>query len=421
MAPAPYTGCKVPLQYYEYHTNPERWSDELRLASKPGGRFHWLGGPVLGEDPRQELRQHLLHAGTADQRRRVSSMSNAYTARTGSLAPAGASGTRTRRARTTCRPPSSRTSATTSPTSSTSRRARVHFHSDFRYYRSLRAVRLHTRPRHPCRRVPRTSGTASSASTTSSPTRRWCTPTSRRDSATAAPIPAIPQGCYNNGVPQQYMPDTLNNYELGWKTTRLNGRLLWNGAAYLMDWKNLQTIIYDVDICAAEQLLRQRRRGAHLRRRIEHRLQGQRQLVVAGGSASYTDSHLISSQYATFEGRRRRTAALRAVLQLERQPALRAPAEQDLLNGYCAVRHRPQGRHVERPARRTAPTASRASCSPSYSIMNLRLGLNPDGRAAGWRSSTSPISPTRTRSSTPTRATSTCARPPTSRALSACV
>ena len=38
------SGCNVPLQFYEYHTNPERWSDELRLASKPGGRFHWLGG-----------------------------------------------------------------------------------------------------------------------------------------------------------------------------------------------------------------------------------------------------------------------------------------------------------------------------------------------------------------------------------------
>src|ERR1700728_230220 len=40
----PYSGCKVPLQYYEYHTNPERWSDELRLVSKEGGRFHWLVG-----------------------------------------------------------------------------------------------------------------------------------------------------------------------------------------------------------------------------------------------------------------------------------------------------------------------------------------------------------------------------------------
>jgi len=40
----PYTGCNVPIQYYEYHTNPKRWSNELRLASKAGGRFHWLAG-----------------------------------------------------------------------------------------------------------------------------------------------------------------------------------------------------------------------------------------------------------------------------------------------------------------------------------------------------------------------------------------
>src|SRR5262249_45840858 len=45
-----------------------------------------------------------------------------------------------------------------------------------------------------------------------------------------------PQSCYSNGVPYTYDPDTLNNYELGWKTTSLGGRLLWNGAGYFMDW-----------------------------------------------------------------------------------------------------------------------------------------------------------------------------------------
>jgi iron complex outermembrane receptor protein len=39
-----YVGCKPPLQYYSYNINPERWSNELRLSSKPGGRFHWLAG-----------------------------------------------------------------------------------------------------------------------------------------------------------------------------------------------------------------------------------------------------------------------------------------------------------------------------------------------------------------------------------------
>jgi outer membrane receptor protein involved in Fe transport/tetratricopeptide (TPR) repeat protein len=45
------------------------------------------------------------------------------------------------------------------------------------------------------------------------------------------------------GVPQTFDPDTLNNYELGFKTEALGGRLIWNSAAYLMLWKNYQTVV----------------------------------------------------------------------------------------------------------------------------------------------------------------------------------
>ncbi len=107
----PYTGCNVPTQSYEYHTNPERWSDELRLASKTGGRLHWLRGRVLGEDPRQELRQHLLHAGAELQRRGVELLQ--LQRLTHRLAAGRACGTRTPRVRTTCRPPNSSTSTST--------------------------------------------------------------------------------------------------------------------------------------------------------------------------------------------------------------------------------------------------------------------------------------------------------------------
>jgi hypothetical protein len=64
-------------QFYEYHNNPQNWSNELRLASKPGGRLHWLGGlywaksrdkdsgstfftPGLNGQPRVRLLQQLL-------------------------------------------------------------------------------------------------------------------------------------------------------------------------------------------------------------------------------------------------------------------------------------------------------------------------------------------------------------------------
>jgi outer membrane receptor protein involved in Fe transport len=44
-------------------------------------------------------------------------------------------------------------------------------------------------------------------------------------------------------VPQSFGPDTLNNYELGFKTEEIGGRLIWNTAAYLMSWKNYQTSV----------------------------------------------------------------------------------------------------------------------------------------------------------------------------------
>ena len=64
-AGTPYTGCNVPIQYYDYIQHIERWSNELRLQSKEGGRFHWLGGLYWEKtiDPYSRL---LPHAGTAD-------------------------------------------------------------------------------------------------------------------------------------------------------------------------------------------------------------------------------------------------------------------------------------------------------------------------------------------------------------------
>ncbi len=45
--------------------------------------------------------------------------------------------------------------------------------------------------------------------------------------------------------PFTYPPDTLVNNEIGWKTEWLDHRLQVNGSAYIMDWKNVQTLIYN--------------------------------------------------------------------------------------------------------------------------------------------------------------------------------
>ena len=48
--------------------------------------------------------------------------------------------------------------------------------------------------------------------------------------------------------PYTYPPDSLTNNEIGWKTEWLDHRLQVNGSAYIMDWKNVQTLIYNPPI-----------------------------------------------------------------------------------------------------------------------------------------------------------------------------
>ncbi len=45
--------------------------------------------------------------------------------------------------------------------------------------------------------------------------------------------------------PYTYPPDELVNNEIGWKTEWFEHRLQVNGSAYIMDWKNVQTLIYN--------------------------------------------------------------------------------------------------------------------------------------------------------------------------------
>ncbi len=60
------------------------------------------------------------------------------------------------------------------------------------------------------------------------------------------------EGGFNTGFPAQipptYQPDTLNSFELGWKTMSYSDALRWNGAVYYMPWKNYQTALYDAAI-----------------------------------------------------------------------------------------------------------------------------------------------------------------------------
>jgi outer membrane receptor protein involved in Fe transport len=53
------------------------------------------------------------------------------------------------------------------------------------------------------------------------------------------------------GLPsQEWVPDFLTNYEFGWKTTWNGGRVRWNGAAYFMDWEDIQYTVYNFFLSA---------------------------------------------------------------------------------------------------------------------------------------------------------------------------
>ena len=47
-------------------------------------------------------------------------------------------------------------------------------------------------------------------------------------------------------IPQIYQPDFLKNYEIGLKMTLADGKVRFNGAAYFMDWDDLQLTRFDV-------------------------------------------------------------------------------------------------------------------------------------------------------------------------------
>lgn len=49
-----------------------------------------------------------------------------------------------------------------------------------------------------------------------------------------------PGGINRRGTIPPYAPDFLTNFELGWKTTLLDGKLRLNGAIYQQDWKSFQ-------------------------------------------------------------------------------------------------------------------------------------------------------------------------------------
>ncbi len=358
----PYTGCKVPVQYYEYHTNPQRWSNELRLASKPGGRFHWLAGLYWEKTVDKNSGSTYYMPGLRTNSPTFHYWNSYYYTAPGftSLPPTQwyAYMTRTDYLQTT-----EFTNISFDITDKLNVEAGVvHFHSNSRYYSPFGQFAY--QPTTPALNVGSSNKWDAKYGINYKITDKMMVyadfAQGFRDGGTNS---GFPQGCYTNGVPQKYVPDTLNNYEIGLKTDSLNGRLVWNTAAYLMHWKQLQTIIYDVDICAPSSFYVNvgNARVYGVESNINYKISDNWSLQAAG---SYTDSRLVSTQYTTFEPNVGERLPFVPYFSWSWNLRYEHPLVTGL-RGYAQIDMAHKGDmwddlHV-------------------YSILNLRLGLNPEG------------------------------------------
>jgi iron complex outermembrane recepter protein len=375
-----YRGCNAPLQFYEYHTNPERWSDELRLVSKPGGRFHWLGG-LYWEKTRDKNSGSTYYMPGL----RTSSPAFQY------LNYYNGSGTPTPPGSTSLPATEWYAYMTRSDYLQTTEFANisfdltdklnfeagvVHFHSDFKYYSPFGQFAY--------------QATAPALSEGSS--HKWNSKFGLNYKITdhvmvyadfaqgfrdGGANSGLPQGCYNNGVPHEYTPDTLNNYEIGWKTTSLNGRLIWDGATYLMDWKQLQTIIYNVSACPSSSYYVNvgDARIYGVESNIDYKITNN---WSAQASVSYNDSHIISSPFAPFQPEVGERLPFVPYFSWSWNARYEHPVGKDL-NGYGQFDMAHKGDMWNDLNLNSTFTGLPRQLQPGYTIMNLRFGLTPAG------------------------------------------
>ncbi|MGH8132633.1 MAG: TonB-dependent receptor, partial [Steroidobacteraceae bacterium] len=368
----PYTGCQPPVQYYSYNINPERWSDELRLSSKPGGRFHWLAGLYWEKTIDENYNNTYYMPGLQYQGAAFQSYLSYYGLTQPTLPP-GVWYSYTE---------SSDYWETTEfaninfdVTDKLNVEAGVvHFKSYFSYDTPYAQFAYYN----------------SGPSYYSGTSHKWNSKfginykltnhamvyadfaQGFRDGGSNS---GDPQGCYNAGVPASYVPDTLNNYELGWKTTSLNNRLLWNGAAYLMDWKQLQALIYNALVCPSSSynINVGDARIYGMESNVDFRIDDSWSLQAA---ANYTDAHVTSAvdpNYQSYVGERLPfapyfswSANVRYEHPLGR--SLRGYTQFDIAHkGDMWNGLNPQDKQSGLPR----------ILQPAYSIMNLRFGLQP--------------------------------------------
>ena len=373
-----YAGCKPPLQYLNYNTNPQRYSNELRLISKPGGRFHWLAGLYWERTTDKNYNEpyyipNLQYNGSAFQ---------SYLQYYGLTQP-------------TLPPTVWYTYVETSHILQTSEFANinfdvtdklnieagiVHFHDDERYDTPVLAFAYgpntpsdYTQSSH---KVNGRAGISYKVTDQAMVYADWAQ--GFRPGGSNSGLPNYGQNnCYAAGAPYSYTPDTLNNYEFGWKTTWAENRLLWNGAAYYMDWKDLQALIYNALVCptSSYNINVGDARIYGVESNIDYRPNENWALQA---SANYTDAHVISAVspvYQTYVGER---LPFSSYFNWSWNVRYEHPLG-ERLHGYLQFDMAHKGDMYNGLNPNDVNTGLPRILQPAYTLMNLRLGFNPVG------------------------------------------
>ena len=368
----PYSGCNVPTQYYDYVQHIERWSNELRLQSKQGGWFHWLLGTYW--EKTRDIYSDYYHMPGLQTASQGWQYYNQYYGQT--TAPPKPDDWYSYVGRSDYLQATEFANLTFDITPRLHLEAGTsHFHSSFNS--ELYGGFWYS---------PQYSTTSPGSS------HKWNSKFGLSYNVTDNALVyadvaqgfrdggnnnGIPSGCTKDGVPAQFTPDTLTNYELGWKTLWFDKHLLWNGAFYYMPWKNFQTLIFDPNICPSSSFNANvgnaRIYGAESN--IKYQANARLSMDL---SASYNDSRMVSNDFNAGDfavpGER-----LPYVPYFDWSGDIRYEAPiRDALHGYVQYDIAHKG-DMFNTLQTTGSNGLPYVLQPGYSIMNLRFGLNQVG------------------------------------------
>jgi outer membrane receptor protein involved in Fe transport len=367
---SPYSGCRVPTQYFDNLNHIERWSNELRLQSKEGGRFHWLGG--LYWEKSRDIYSEYYHMPGLQSAGQAWQAEAAYYYDVGALPP---------------KPDDWYSLIGRSDYLQTTEFVNLQFDVTSRLHVEVGTVHFHSnfsdssvggfwyQPEPP---QPPAGGSSNKWNSKGGISYKALdgllvyadAAQGFRDGGVNT---GLPGGCISKGIPLQFTPDTLTNYELGFKASMLDKHLTWDTAIYYMPWKNLQTLLFDPGFCPSSSF------NANV---------GDARIYGSESTVKYQPNSFWSMQLSASYNDSRVTTALPGVGVVA--PGERLPYVpyfnwsgniryerpiQDALRGYVQYDAEHKG-DMWNDLQLNGFNGLPRVLQPGYSVMNLRFGLN---------------------------------------------